>query len=492
MANRMAGKIKDCLRRAKERWARWESTLKVVLKVALLLAVALIFLMLLYTLIFVPSACCSEGGGVHWVCYIFGVNQKDDAIRMLGWGLAGVIAICALVIANRRAEGTMAAAKGTMAAAKGTMAAAKGTMAAAKAQAKTVKVTEAGNRQQRFHDGVSHLGHDKESVRQGGAHALFHLALDDQKRRASIADILCAHIRTITGTDEYQKSHEDKPSTEIQSLLSLLFTSSTKSSAKALDAFWEGLIPDLSGGYFRGAKLLSARFQGGRLEGVKFHRANLFDAQFQGTWLFDAQFQGADLSRAQFHRAELSRAQFHGADLGYAQFHGADFTQVQFHGANLDHAQFHGADLGHAQFQGASLHQAAFQGTEIGYWTFFAGAYSVYMQRNEQFESRIRDGIGKAADFSQVFFTGHMNDKRIEEEVEKFRQAPRATEDDIQAFEKKLRDHADSDTPKNQQRQRDIEKRHKDRKYTKEQAEPWIEEYQKVTASVPQVDDTDG
>ena len=48
----------------------------------------------------------------------------------------------------------------------------------AKAADDTAKATEAGNRQRAFKDGVEHLGNDKSSVRQGGAHALFHLALE--------------------------------------------------------------------------------------------------------------------------------------------------------------------------------------------------------------------------------------------------------------------------------------------------------------------------
>ncbi len=321
-ANRMAGKIKDCLQRAKEGWAGWELILKVVLPSAFF-----IFLALLYTLIFVSSDCCNEGVGVNWVCGTFGVNQKDNVIRMLGWGLAGAIAICALVIANRRAKGTIKAAEAQAKAAEAQA-------DAVKTQADAVKVTETGNRQERFRDGVSHLGHDKESVRQGGAHALFHLALDDKELRASIADILCAHIRAITRPDEYQESYKDKPSTEILSLLSLLFTTKTRS-AETLDAFWEGLTPDLSGGYFRGAELLRARFHGAQLEGAQFQGAKLEGAQFQGAWLFETQFQGAWLFATQFQGAWLGGAQFQGAWLGGPSSRGRSLKGPSSRGRSL-------------------------------------------------------------------------------------------------------------------------------------------------------------
>ncbi len=437
MANRMAEKTKDRMQPERERWAGLESTLKVVLKVVLPLTVP-IGLALLGTIILVPSNCCNEGGGVNWVCYIFGVDKKDDAIRMLGWGLGGAIAICALVIANRRA---------------------KGTMAAAEAQANAVKATEAGHRQQRFSDGVNHLGHDKESLRQGGAHALFHLALDDQKRRASIADILCAHVRATTGDNQYQTSHKDKPSTEIQSLLNLLFTTKNQS-AKTMDTFWKGLTPDLSGGYFHGAELPSARFQRARLEGAQFQGARLEDAQFQGARLEDAQFQGAWLTGAQFQLAKIDNANFHGALLSGAGFHGACITD--------------------AQFQGAWLHGAQFQGAEINDGTNFAGAYSARArQRDPRFEVRIMGGIGEDVDFSEVDFMGQMGS--IDDMVAQLEKAG-VMKDKILMLKKKLEPYKESASLLKYLQT--LEKMPADCKgaYSKADAEQWIQEYQQPWA----------
>ena len=249
------------------------------------------------------------------------------------WRLtAGVVALFGLVVAKRRAD----------------------------AMANTAKAAEAGNRQRAFKDGLEHLGNDKSSVRQGGAHALFHLALEDEKLRASIADVLCAHIWETTGDKDYQEQNKDKPSAEMQSLLRLLFTTEIVDERR-VGRFWEGITPDLNGGYFRGVELEGARFQGAKLNSAQFQEASLGEANFRGASLREAQFQGADLDRAQFQWASLEKAQFHRASLVEAQFHRASLVEAQFQRASLVEAQFQRASLRRAQFQGALLEAAQFQ-----------------------------------------------------------------------------------------------------------------------------------
>ena len=298
-----------------------------------------------------------------WIYEGLGVADKTEAIKLLGLAIAGVMAAGGVVAANRRADALADSAEAAVASAE----AADNT---AKAADNTAKAAEAGNRQRAFKDGVEHLGSEKPSVRQGGAHALFHLALEDEKLRASIAGVLCAHIRETTGDKDYQEEYKDKPSTEMQSLLRLLFTTETVDEGR-LERFWDGITPDLNGGYFRGAeldsaqfrgaKLDSAQFQGARLEEVRFQGARLEGARFQGARLRGGQFQRALLGRAQFQRAQLERAQFQGARLGEAQFQRARLRGAQFQQALLGRAQFQRAWLGRAQFQRAWLGQAQFQ-----------------------------------------------------------------------------------------------------------------------------------
>ena len=171
---------------------------------------------------------------------------------------------------------------------------------------------------------MEHLGSDKPSVRQGGTHALFHLALKDKGLRASIAGILCAHIRETTSNKDYQEQNKNKPSTEMQSLLRLLFVAET-ADEESLARFWQGSTPDLNGGYFCGVELEGARFQG----------AKLSSAQFKGAKLIDAWFQEAKLDKAQFQRAWIRDAKFQGAWMREARFHVADIRQAQFKGRTL-------------------------------------------------------------------------------------------------------------------------------------------------------------
>ena len=301
-------------------WCRrvWQRMSALDRTVAILLAV---FLLLLALVAFGSDDNC----GCHCICWLLGVTKKTEAINKLGLAIAGIVAFWGVAAANRRSD-----------------------------------AIEAGNRQRAFKDGVEHLGNDKPSVRQGGAHALFHLALEDDKLSASITGVLCAHIRETTGDKDYQEEYKDKPSTEMQSLLRLLFTTETVNE-KRLTEFWQDVTPDLNGGYFCGVKLENARFRGAKLRSAQFQRASLEDAQFQGASLEKAQFQRALLWRAQFQGAELNLAQFQGAGLVGAQFQRATPLEAQFQGATLWEAQFQRASLVRAQFQGASLEKARFQ-----------------------------------------------------------------------------------------------------------------------------------
>ena len=282
-------------------------------------------------------------------------------------------------------------------------------------------------RQRAFKDGVEHLGSGKPSVRQGGAHALFHLAMEDEKLRASIAGVLCAHIRETTGDKDYQEQNKDKPSTEMQSLLRLLFTPEAADEGR-LERFWDGITPDLSGGYLLGVELGGARFQGARLSSAQFKGANLTGAWFQGTRLDGAQFQRAWLRGAKFQAARMRETRFHAAHLADTRFQGADLGWAQFQGAQLFGSQFQGAWLCATEFQ-----QAQF-GTEK-HWVVSSqdaeaaiGPQPERMEKSElqglsstlpyaspSFEQRIKDRVNKKSDFSEVVFSGGVTEELLAE-----------------------------------------------------------------------------
>ena len=458
------------------------------------------------------------------MCYLLGVTEKAEAVKLLGYAIACLATFSGVrLMASRRAEAMVESVKATD---------------------NTAKATEAGNRQRAFKDGVEHLGSDKSSVRQGSAHTLFHLALEDEQLNASIAGILCAHIRETTGDKGYQGKNKDKPSTEMQSLLKLLFTTETVDERR-LERFWQGITPDLNGGYFHGVELEGARFQGAKLNSAQFQGASLEQAQFQGVDLWGAQFEGALLREAQFQRARLGTVQFQGASLDEAQFQGAWLTRAQCQGASLDGAQFQGASLHGVEFQGASLEGAQFQGARLGEARFqgawlkeaqFQGASlgearfhgaSLHMAGfqqakfgqgsghdgipaqdhaaansdelaeqskasafhgvssephvRESFEERINERAGKESDFSGVTFSGGVTREQLAEVKEAFGRVPRLF-DDSDFKEKLTRDLASEiGQDKSHTPLEDVLAG----SYGKEDAERWIREFREAMATVP-------
>ena len=453
-----------------------------------------------------------------WIYEGLGVTEKAEALKTLGFVIAGIVAFWGVMAANRRSDALADSAEATTKSAEAAAKSAKAAVDSAEAATDTAEATEAGNRQRAFKDGVEQLGSDKPSVRQGGAHALFHLALRDDELRASIAGVLCAHIRETTSDKAYQKQNEDKPSTEMQSLLRLMFTAETVGKRK-LVIFWRGIAPDLEGGYFCGLELGNAWFRGAKLSSAQFQRASLWDAQlqeaslwstqldgasltraqFQGASLLDAQLQEASLEGAQFQGASLWDAQFQGASLEGAQFQGASLWDAQFQGASLEGAQFQGAWLSGSQFQGASLYMAGFQQTQFGEGpeedlldqdravyksddpveklkvSAFHGVSSEPKPRIfVPFEKRINDRTGKESDFSKVIFSGGVTQEQLAEAKKALglKSWPFGTFDSKERLIRNLESEIgkpESNTPP---------KEIVARSYGKKDAERWIQEFQ--------------
>ena len=402
---------------------------------------------LLFVVLFVSLNCGDEGLIDRLVCYLFGVSgegSKGSIIRGLGFGL---IALLGILVANRRAV----AMEKTV-----------------QEQAKEVRETEKGRRQGRFRDAVSHLGNTSESVRQGGAYGLFHLALEEESLRRSIAEILCAHIRGVTRESEYREKYKTAPSTEIQSLMTLLFSKRDLESEKSLKKFWQGITPDLSGGFFRGIELKEAQFR----------EVILDDAQFQGASLLIAQFQGASLREAQFQGADLPIAQFQGADLLAAKFQGAYLLATKFQGTNLHKSQFQGASLREAQFQGANLLKSQFQGADL-LEAQFQGVYSSQLLM-ASFQKRIRNQIGRESDLSEVVFSGGLTQEKVDNLVSQLKGF--VSDDRVISLKDALQEHVGK-PPSNIPPDGAVTG-----KYDENDAERWITEYENAMKKVKTAD----
>ena len=226
-----------------------------------------------------------------WTKRYLGLTEKNEVLKFLGIGMGGVLVALQALMSYKRAraleETADAQAKAT------------------DAQAKANENTEKGQRQERLKNAIEHLGHDKDSVRLGGAYELFHLAEETKEWRQTILDILCAHIRWTTRERKYGEEYLWEPSEEIQSLLTLLFVQKHE--------VFTGL--DIN--------LRESRLNGSNLSQARLGKANLIGAWLHGAHFFEAQLHGADLFEAQLHGAHLLRTQLHGADLSEAQLLGA-------------------------------------------------------------------------------------------------------------------------------------------------------------------------
>ena len=405
-----------------------------------------------------------------------------EVIQNLGFAFAGMLSVCGVIVANRRAKAMEHAAE--------SQAEAVGSQAkAVESQAEAVRVTEAGQRQERFRDAVSHLGHKSESVRLGGIYALFQMALEDEagKIRKDVADILCAHIRSTTRSEAYQVKYGAKPSTEIQSLLRMLFTAKTSKDVKDLEKFWDGIEPDLTGGYFHGLELHRARFERALLEGAQFHGADLFYARFHD----------ASLRRVKFHSARFYDAQFHGAALMDAEFYGATLSGIKFYGANLWDAKFYGANFWNAektqgvylkasQFQGAYLRGTQFQGAHFGDAEFH-GAYSQGDRDPSPFVDKIKNRRGEESDLSGVVFSGGLNEAQMEKIVAEWRRLPYVSKEDTdkptinKEFINRFKNNMSVHVGKKPSHTLPTVLKKSVGSYDEQKAEKWIQEYNEVT-----------
>ena len=127
------------------------------------------------------------------------------------WG--GVLVALNVVVANRRAKAMEDAAASQ----------AEGM----KRQAKANRLTEQGQRQERLKNALDRLGSESPVQQFAAAYELVHLAGDTEELRGAVLAIFCEHIRQTTRSDGYKEQHRAEPSTEIQSLLTLLLCAST-------------------------------------------------------------------------------------------------------------------------------------------------------------------------------------------------------------------------------------------------------------------------
>ena len=442
-------------------WARESPVLAIL--VALLIGLIVVFLIVG---VFDPA----------WIRRFFGVETGTGKFRILefiGVGMGGVLLAIGATIAHRRARAMEDAAN-----------------AQAKAVAQQTVANEGaedGRRQERLKNAIEHLGHESDSARMAGAYELFHLARDTEDLRQTAMDILCAHIRRTTGEDGYREKHESEPSTEVQSLLTLLFIQE--------HGVFTGLRIDLQGSWLNGAALRSARLQGAHLHETCLQGAYLYAACLQGAYLHKAQLQGAKLGEAQLQGANLFGVQLQGAHLLWAHLQGAYLREAHLQGARLLWAHLQGAHLHGAQLQGAQLLWAHLQGANLreahlqGANLCEAHLQGAHLTRtrlqgatcqpssHESLKEHIREGIGRESDLSKATFSGGLSREDVDSLVQDF------PDEKVEW----LRDILERHVGRSESHELPPRSDATTGAYTAEEAERWIAEYAEAMGESPEV-----
>ena len=222
------------------------------------LYVVLVFVLLLFT----DNCAC------NWACRLFGVEEKSELTKFLGFlGAAGISLYLAWVSTRR-----VAAMDDT---AKALGETAKASLKTSEASLKTASNNVLSGSRERFSRGLSHFGSKQGSRRIGGAHEMFLSSFEDgmEGHRAAVAGAVCMRIRDETSSKRYKKENRLSPSPEIRRLLELMFVGGNDEQRKNVEDFWKGMRADLSGSHLAGCDLEGANFKEARLERVCFNRA---------------------------------------------------------------------------------------------------------------------------------------------------------------------------------------------------------------------------
>lgn len=231
-----------------------------------------------------------EGGSVNPV----GEFTAKILIPIIG----GIIAIFALLAANRRSDAHML-------------------------QAKTGHDL---NKSNQLSSGIEHLGSDNDQIVLGGIYELFDLAQKSDEYRNFVFKLFCGYVREKTNKSEYQKERlrlAEKTHVYLeypQDPEYRIYSSTTPSYAvnAILDLLFRGESHNVFKGYC--ADLKYAWLPGADLFGMHLPCADLWR-----TWLPFARFDEAHLEGASLYEAKLQYAYFRKSHLSFACLDKATF-----------------------------------------------------------------------------------------------------------------------------------------------------------------------
>ncbi|MBW9211772.1 pentapeptide repeat-containing protein [Mumia sp. zg.B21] len=189
---------------------------------------------------------------------------------------------------------------------------------------------------ERYTRAVEQLGHTSIAIRLGGLYSLDRIAVDSERDRDTILEVICAFVRDRTRARPSATPETDAPTapeTDVAAALSLLTRPKS----------WINSTVDINGANLTGANLFRANLTranlgGANLGGANLTRANLTGAYLGGVTLTRAKLTGANLTGAYLGGVTLTRAKLTGADLTNAFLTNADLTGADFTNADLNGA----------------------------------------------------------------------------------------------------------------------------------------------------------
>jgi hypothetical protein len=198
----------------------------------------------------------------------------------------------------------------------------------------------------RFSSGIELLGHTNESTRIGGVYNLYSLANEyGDDYLEPVCEILCAHIRTITGNKEYQEKYKEKPSNEIIIILTMLF-SKDKNDKLIFDECEKNLMEIfLCGRKFYGATLNRVNLRSSILDNVTLGKTNLSRVSFRDASLTQFKFWKTKLHDSEFNGTKFNKVEFDETELKEVSFKNAQLKSIDFNKSVLENIDFTGTIL---------------------------------------------------------------------------------------------------------------------------------------------------
>ncbi len=178
------------------------------------------------------------------------------------------------------------------------------------------EMTEKGHIYERFKVATEHLGNNRDSVRIAAFYEFYHLAEMKPDWQRSIFNILCAHLRKTTKHKKYTPEKRFSPKKNANEIKPTEEVQTLLYVLFTRRNNYDKVFDDLI------ANLEGANLQGANLQEANLQKANLQEANLQGADLEEAFLQKAFLYYANLQGTDLQRA-----NLQKANLRGARITQ---------------------------------------------------------------------------------------------------------------------------------------------------------------------